>query len=182
MRALFVLLWLSAGHALAQEAQASSKTDARLELGLHAGYAWGTDNEAYVHGGAGARLQLLARLHPSLALGPEVALYAHAGSRIDIRNDPHQGEIGVLYNEALFQLGGVVRAGLDLGRIRPALVGGLAWYRAESSRFGFSVGVEMELHLVDRLPLVLDARYHDNFDDNPNNYFRTLGLGTRLFW
>jgi hypothetical protein len=149
-----------------------------MELGLQAGYAWGTDDEAIVHGGVGARLHLLARLNPYLALGPEVALYAHAGSRVSIG----AGEVARFHNEALFQLGGVVRAGLDLGRVRPALVGGLAWYRAESSRLGFSVGVELELRLVDWLPLVVDARYHDDFEDRPNNYFRTLGLGTRLSW
>ena len=76
-----------------------------------------------------------------------------------------------------------MRAGVDLGRVRPALVGGLAWYRAEISRIGFSIGAEVELRLVDWLPLVVDARYHDDFDtDRPNNYFRTLGLGTRLSW
>jgi len=149
-----------------------------MELGLRAGYAWGTDDEAIVHGGVGARLHLLARLGPHLALGPEVALYAHAGSQLLIGS----GEVGHLRNEALFQLGGVVRAGLALGPVRPAFVGGLAWYRAENSRLGFSVGVEVELHLVDWLPLVVDARYHDDFEDRPNNYFRTLGLGTRLAW
>lgn len=190
VRTLSVLLWLTAGRVLAQEGTVSppasseaptqprSGTDARMELGLQAGYAWGTDNEAIVHGGVGARLHLLARLGPNLALGPEVALYAHAGSRFQIG----AGEVATFHNEALFQLGGVVRAGLDLGRVRPALVGGLAWYRAENSRIGFSVGVEVELHLVDWLPLVADARYHDNFEDGPNNYFRTLGLGTRLSW
>nr|WP_275900270.1 outer membrane beta-barrel protein [Pyxidicoccus trucidator] len=190
VRALSILLWLTAGHALAQEGTASppasaeappqprSGTDARMELGLQAGYAWGTDDEALVHGGPGARLHLLARLGPYLALGPEVALYAHAGSRIQIGRE----EVGSLQNEALFQLGGVVRAGLALGPVRPAIVGGLAWYRAENSRLGYSVGVEVELNLVDGLALVADARYHDDFEDRPNNYFRTLGLGTRLFW
>ncbi len=190
VRALSVLIWLTAGRALAQEGpvsppatheappQPGSGTDAHLELGLHAGYAWGTDDEAIVHDGVGARLQLLARLGPYLALGPELALYSHAGSRIQIE----QGEVAHLRNEALLQLGGVVRAGLPLGPVRPALVGGLAWYRAENSRVGFSVGAEVELRLVDWLPLVVDARYHDDFEDRANNYFRTVGLGTRLYW
>jgi hypothetical protein len=43
--------------------------------------------------------------------------------------------------------------------------------------------VEVELHLVDWLPLLVDARYHDDFDGLSRvNKFRTLGLGTRLFW
>jgi len=186
MRALSVLLWLFAGTALAQEEAVSppvsseaSTQDARMELGLQAGYAWGTDNEAIVHDGGGARLQLLARLGSYVALGPEVALYAHAGSRIQI----DAGEVGHLKNEALFQLGGVVRLVAYVGRVSPAFVGGLAWYRAEDSRIGFSVGVEVGLNFVDWLPLVVDARYHDDFDiDQANNNFRTLGLGTRLSW
>ena len=93
-------------------AQPTPKKAERLELGLHAGYAWGTDDEAIVHGGPGARLQLLARLGPHLALGPEVALYARAGSRVQIG----MGEVPRLHNEALFQLGGVVRAGLNARR------------------------------------------------------------------
>jgi hypothetical protein len=150
-----------------------------MELGLQAGYAWGTDDEAIVHEGGGARLQLLVRLNPYVALGPEVALYAHAGSRIQIG----AGEVGHLENEALFQLGGVVRLLAYRGRVSPAFVGGLAWYRAEVSRIGFSVGVELGLHLLDWLPLVVDARYHDDFDvDQSNNNFRTLGVGTRLSW
>lgn len=189
MKALTVLLLLTAGHALAQEGtvspplpeastQPGSESDARLELGLQAGYAWGTDSEAIVHGGPGARVHLLARLGPYLALGPEAALYARAGSRWQIG----AGEVGTFHNEALFQLGGVVRAGLPLGRVRPALVGGLGWYRAENSRLGFSVGAEVELRLVDGLPLVVDARYHDDFEGVSSANFKTLGLGTRLSW
>jgi hypothetical protein len=185
MRALSVLLWLSAGRALAQEETVSppasseaSTHDARMALGLQAGYAWGTDDEAIVHGGGGARLQLLARLDSYLSLGPEVALYAHAGSWTQIAS----GEVAILHNESLFQLGCVVRAGVDLDRVHPAFVGGLAWYRAGKSRIGFSVGVEVEVHLVDWLALVVDARFHDFDFDPTNNSFRTLGLGTRLSW
>lgn len=190
MRALSVLLWLAAGRALAQEGtvsppasneaptQPGSGTETRTELGLQAGYAWGRDYEAFDHEGAGVRIHLLARVNPYLSIGPEMALYAHAGSRINIG----PGEVPSLYNEALFQLGGVVRAGLELGRFRPALVGGLAYYRAEVSRFGFSAGVEVELRLVDWLPLVADVRLHDDFSRESNQYFRTLGLGTRLSW
>jgi hypothetical protein len=190
MHALAVLLWLTAGSALAQEGTArppvSSEAPAqprpgkeeRLELGLHAGYAWSTDAEKLVHQGPGARVTLLAQLGSYFALGPEVALYAHAGSHVDFNSS----ELGQLQNQALLQLGGMVRAGVDLGRVRPSLVGGLAWYGAENSRVGFSVGVEVELRLLDWLPLVLDARYHDDFEDRPDKYFRTLGLGTRLSW
>lgn len=189
MKALTLLLLLTAGHALAQEGtsspplpeattQPTSETDALLELGLQAGYAWGTDHEAIVHEGPGVRLHLLARLGPYFALGPEAALYARAGSQVIIG----PGEVGTFHNEALFQLGGVVRAGLPLGRVRPALVGGLGWYRAERSLLGFSFGLEVELNLVDWLPLVVDARYHLNLDGIQNAKFRTLGLGTRLSW
>ena len=190
MRALSVLLWLAAGRVLAQEGTVSppasneaptqprSMKDARMELGLQAGYAWGRDNESIIHGGLGVRLHLLARLNPYIAVGPELALYAHAGSRLHIG----MGEVPSLYNEALFQLGGVVRAGLELGRVRPALVGGIAYYAAESSRMGFSAGVEVELRLMDWLFLVADARHHDDLGVESAPYFRTLGLGTRLFW
>jgi hypothetical protein len=188
MRALSVLLWLSAGRALAQEetgspsvsseapTQPKSRTDTPMELGLQVGYAWGTDNEALVHRGVGTRLSLLTRLGPYLAVGPEVALYTYAGSWTEISN----GEVAHLHDKVIFQLGGVVRAGVDLGRVRPALVGGLAWSRAEVSRIGFSVGVEVELRLVDWLPLVVDARYHNDLDDGHD--FQMLGLGTRLSW
>ncbi|MBN1208769.1 MAG: hypothetical protein JXB05_28160 [Myxococcaceae bacterium] len=148
------------------------------ELGLRVGYArrlGGVDPQ----GGQGARLHLLALLGPYLALGPELALYARAGSETLII--PGGGVFS--QEEPLFQLGAVTRVGVELGRVRPAALLGLAWYLGQFSYIGYSVGAEVELRLVEWLPLAVDVRYHDNVQNlsvDPRHL--TVGLGSRLSW
>lgn len=187
MRAFFVLLCLLAGSALAQEAASSVRTEPGTELALQLGYALGTDTESEVHGGPGLRLHLLKRLGPYFALGPEVGLYAHAGSRQVIRYDGNHS--GYTRYRPLIQLGGMARAGLDLGTVRPSLVMGLGWYQAAETIIGVSLGAQVEIHLKDWLPLVVDVRLHEDLfelswrmEDFSHRHYRSLGLGTRFTW
>jgi hypothetical protein len=137
------------------------------EFGVQVGYARELNAEDAT-GGLGARLHLLARLGSSLAVGPELAWYPI----------PSVGR-------QFLQLGGLVRAGVDLGPVRPSALLGLA---ASSSRnlgfLAYSVGAEVEARPVRQLPpLALEVRYHDNLQRlGADPRFLTLGLGTRLRW
>ncbi|MBN1204847.1 MAG: hypothetical protein JXB05_07980 [Myxococcaceae bacterium] len=160
--------------------------DPGSELGLQLGYALGKDNESEVHGGPGVRLHLLKRLGSHFAVGPEAALYARAGSRLIVSWDGSTHDYRTRYRP-LVQIGGVARAGLVLSGVRPSLLLGVGWYQGAAAMIGVSLGAEVELDVTDWLPLVIDARFHENllsgfFEDAPDQNYRSLGLGTRLTW
>jgi hypothetical protein len=178
MRAFVVLLGLMAGSALAQEPSSPESDVSRRELGLQVGYALKYDDgENYGMGGMGLRLQWLERLGSYIALGLEAALYKHAGSSLYVNSDDHHF---IITYRPLFQLGGVGRIGVDLGRVRPSLLVGLGWYKARSHQLGYSGGTEVAVRIMDKALLVLDARLHNDGDDHA--HYRTLGLGLRLVW
>jgi hypothetical protein len=142
------------------------------ELSAQAGYARQLGLSAPGEGPYG-RIHLLARLGSHLALGPEAALY-----RFSSRPGGGNGE------RQLFQLGGLARAGVDLGAVRPAALLGLAWYNGSLSFVAYSVGAEAELHFARGLPpLVLEARYHDNLQNlGQDPRYLSLGAGLRTTW
>jgi hypothetical protein len=188
MRAVFVLLWLLAGSALAQESASSVGAEPGRELGLRLGYAFGQDEESGDHGGPGLRLHLLKRWGPYFAVGPELGLYARAGSRLIVSWDGSTHGYRIK-NRPLLHLGGMARLGLELGRVRPSFVMGLGWYQAANSIVGLSMGAEVEVRFTDWLPLVIDARLHEDLfsldlkmERYSHQHYRSLGLGTRLTW
>jgi hypothetical protein len=150
------------------------------ELGLRVGYARRLEG-LNPQGGQGARLHLLALLGPYLAVGPEMALYARAGSE-SFRFTGSQDVVTQV--EPLFQLGALMRVGAGLGPVRPAALLGLGLSLGQSSYVGYSVGGEVELNLVEWLPLAVDARYHDNLQNlgGVDPHHLTVGLGSRISW
>jgi hypothetical protein len=188
MRAFFVLLWLLAGSALARESVPSVGAEPGSELGLQLGYAFGQDDESDTHGGPGLRLHLLKRMGSYFAVGPELGLYARAGSRLIVSWDG--GTHGYqVKNRPLAHLGGMARFGVELGAVRPSFVMGLGWYQAARPIIGLSVGAQVEVRLGDWLPLVLDARVHEDLfelglqmEDYSHQHYRSLALGTRFTW
>jgi hypothetical protein len=149
------------------------------EVGLQLGYARDVGISQPTEGWGG-RLHLLALIGPYLALGPEVAWYDHVGSESIL-----VGNGQVLRSErSLFQFGGLVRAGVEVGPTWTALLAGLALYESRQGHAGASVGGEVELRLWERLPpLALDVRYHINIDELQSDPdYLTFGLGSRLRW
>ena len=102
------------------------------------------DNEDYGVGGMGLRLQWFELFGPYLALGPEAALYVHAGSTGHVDSSTHHPTVKY---RPLFQLGGVGRLGTTRGRVRPAILMGLGWYKGRFSHLGYSVGAEVDVRL-----------------------------------
>lgn len=178
MRAFFVVLGLLAGDALAQEPSPPVSEVASRELGLQVGYALNyDDNEDYGMGGMGLRVQWLERLGSYFSLGPEAAWYMHAGSSLYVQLPDHDF---IVTDRPLFQLGAVGRLGRNQGIVRPAVLMGLGWYKGRSSHLGYSAGVEVAVQTLDGLLLALDARYHNDGDDDA--HYRMLGLGLRKVW
>jgi hypothetical protein len=149
------------------------------ELGVQLGYArdMGSGNPT---DGFGGRLHVLARLGPYLALGPEVAWYGGVGTEDFV---DATGQVFRTHRN-LFQLGGLVRAGLEVGPTRTSALVGLAFYENRQGYAGLSLGGEVEVRPWERPPpVVFDVRYHLNIDelqDDPDRL--TFGLGTRLQW
>ena len=185
MRALFVLTWLLAGSVLAQESSPRVDAAPSRELSLQLGYARSQDNEGGEYGGPGVRLHLLKRFGSSFAVGPEAALYVHAGSRLYVGWDGSNHSYRTRYRP-LFQLGGIARAGAVLGPVRPALILGVAWYQGARPTPGVSLGAEVEVRFANWLPLVVDARVHESIPDmlsgSMEQHFQSLGVGWRRMW
>ena len=185
MRALFLVTWLLAGSVLAQEASPPVDAAPSRELGLQLGYARSQDNEGGEYGGLGVRLHLLKRFGSHFAVGPEAALYVHAGSMLDVKWDGSDHHYSTRYRP-LFQIGGVARAGAVLGPVRPSLILGVAWYQGARPTPGISLGVEVEVRFASWLPLVIDARVHESIPDLIDGFqvqhFQSVGVGWRRMW
>jgi hypothetical protein len=150
------------------------------ELGLQLGYGRVVDT-AFPTEGVGSRLHLLAQLGPHFAIGPEVAWYSHLGSETTVE------PFGVIHeNHSLFQLGGLMRGGVEIGPTRTALLLGLGLHDNRTTHLGGSVGGEVELDLGEGLPpLALDVRYHlplTSTESSAVEKFLTFGVGSRLRW
>ncbi|MBZ4400680.1 outer membrane beta-barrel protein [Myxococcus sp. AS-1-15] len=166
-----------------------AQDEARLtgaELGVGVGYARGKDLEGETHGGPGVRLHLLKHLGRFFSIGPELAVYARAGSRMDVTFDGSQHHYD-LRNRALLQLGGVARLGVDLGGVRPAVLFGAGWNKGTVSNLGYSVGAELEFRPTPWLPLALEGRLHKNlhnytYETDREADYLSLGIGWRLLW
>ena len=151
-----------------------------LDLALKLGGAWRVDaNRLEGHeSGPGAQLQLLARLGPYFAVGPEAAYYAFT----DLAPGTFPG-IDQRQRQ-LLQLGAVTRLGVQLGRLRPALlVGGALYQPNEDFLLGYSVGAELELIPgLGGLALTLDTRVH-RLERDPLGHGQTyLGAGAGAAW
>ncbi|WP_224363981.1 hypothetical protein [Hyalangium versicolor] len=185
MRALFVLTWLLAGSVLAQEASPQVEAEPSRELGLQLGYARSRDDEGGEYGGPGVRLHLLKRFGSYFAIGPEAALYVHAGSVLNVGWNGSTHSYSTTYRP-LLQIGGIARAGVVLGPVRPSLLLGVAWYHGARPLLGVSLGAEMEVRVTDWLPLVVDARMHVStpyLRSSSRDYsYRSLGVGWRRVW
>ncbi|MFY1825805.1 outer membrane beta-barrel protein [Myxococcus fulvus] len=156
------------------------------ELGVGLGYAHSKDQEGGIHGGPGVRLHLLKHVGRYFSVGPEVAVYARAGSRLDVVGPGSQHQFRTK-NHALFQLGGVARLGVDLGGIRPAVLFGAGWNKGTVSNLGYSVGAELEFRPTPWLPLALDGRLHRNlynytYEGEAEVNYLSLGISWRLLW
>jgi hypothetical protein len=186
MRTLFIVTWLLAGSALAQEASPLLDATPSRELGLQLGYARSQDNEGGEYGGLGVRVHLLKQFGSYFAMGPEAALYVHAGSRLNVSWNGSTGHHYSTKNRPLFQIGGIARAGAVLGPVRPSLILGMAWYQGARPTPGFSLGAEVEVRLASWLPLVIDARMHESIPDliegSRVQNFKSVGLGWRRMW
>lgn len=151
------------------------------EVGLQLGY--GRDmGIAQPTQGWGGRLHLLALVGPYFAVGPEVAWYSHIGTEAFVsRSGPP-----FVDHRSLFQLGALVRAGVQIGPTRTSALLGLGLHDNRTSHVGASAGGEVELELGKSAPpLVLDVRYHlpvgrDDFE--PVGRFLTFGVGSRVRW
>ena len=132
--------------------------------------------------GWGGRLHLLALLGPYVAVGPEVAWYSNIGTETVVSpfGPPFRDE------HHLFQLGGLLRGGVEIGPTRTAVLVGLGLHDNRTGHVGVSLGGEVELDLGEHAPpLAVEVRYHFPFDrdeSEPVEKFLTFGLGTRLRW
>ncbi|MFP2926791.1 hypothetical protein ACLESO_16645 [Pyxidicoccus sp. 3LG] len=188
-----VLLCLSAGGALAQEAAPSAdeaSRESRLmggirpELGLQLSYAFTNDIEGGEHSGPGVRAQLLARFNPYIAAGPELAFYLGAGSERIVRYDSSHGHTYSTSKGPLIQLAGVLRVGFDRGPVRPALLlGPAAAVGSSSADLFYFLGGQLTF-MLGRLPLSIDARTYRPVTGSATGYpnSKSLGLGTRISW
>lgn len=182
MKKVIAVVGMLAGSASAQEGVAPPGA----ELGIHVGYARGEDQEGEHHAGPGVRLHLLKNLGSYLSVGPEAAVYAYTGSRVDVTFDG----VNHFYNtrnRPLVQLGAMARLGVSLGRVRPALIGGVALYKGTVTNLGYSVGGEVELLVTDWLPLSFDARLHQNlynytYESDTEKRYVSVGVGWRRSW
>lgn len=189
MRAVFVVAWLLSGSVLAQEVSPSAEASPSKELGVQLGYAWSQDNEGGEYGGPGFRLHLLKRFGSYFAVGPEAAMYARAGSTLFVNFDGRTHHYRTV-NRPLLQFGAVARVGAVLGRVRPSVMLGVAWYQSALSTPGVSLGAEVEVRFADWLPLVIDARAHEGLGgiadilegSVPRQSYRSIGLGWRRAW
>lgn len=149
------------------------------ELGVQLGFARELNVER-PGGGPGGRVHLLTRLGPVLAFGPEVAWYP-------IPDGAVLAPAGLVpVGRQLFQLGGLARAGVDVGPVRPAVLAGLAFNSSRSNGFvAYSLGAEVELRTgAGSPPIVLEGRYHDSLQSlgGPDPRFLTFGVGSRVAW
>ncbi|NVJ22522.1 MULTISPECIES: outer membrane beta-barrel protein [Myxococcus] len=183
MKALFAGGLLVAGSAWAQEAPRPPD----MELGVSVGAAFsGKDVEGESHRGVGARLHLLKHLGRYFSVGPEAAIYAKAGSEMDVTFDGGQHSYN-LVNKPLFQVGGLARLGIDLGGFRPAALFGVSYNHGSVVNLGYSVGAELEVRPVEWLPLSADVRVHRNLynytrETDEQQQYVTLGVGWRMRW
>jgi len=157
------------------------------EFGVEPGLTWGSDSEGLTHAGPGVRLHLLRRLGPYVALGSETAFYVHAGSWTSVTQNRSGGEDWRTISRPFFQLGAVGRAGWGKGSVRPAFLLGLAWDQGRTRSIGYSFGGEVEVRLVEWLPLILHGRFHLclhnlEYEECPSQSYVSTGLGTRLSW
>ncbi|MFL5344462.1 MAG: hypothetical protein ACJ8AT_06700 [Hyalangium sp.] len=131
--------------------------------------------------GWGGRLHLLALIGPYLAVGPEVAWYSHIGTET-VAGFGHP----FVEEHSLFQLGGLVRGGVEIGPTRTSVLLGLGLHDNRSSHVGVSAGGEVELDLGKSVPpLALEVRYHfpiDRDEFEAAEKFLTFGVGSRLRW
>jgi hypothetical protein len=150
------------------------------EVGLQVGYArdFGISQPT---GGWGGRLHLLALLGPYIAVGPEVAWYNNVGS---LNGFFTQGPS--FQERSLFELGGLVRGGMEIGPTRTFVLLGLGLHDNQTSHVGASAGGEVEVRFWEQLPpLAFNVRYDFDVDRDefePAQNFLTFGLGTRLRW
>jgi hypothetical protein len=145
------------------------------ELGLQFGRAREMEG-SQPGGGWGWRLHLLALLGPYVALGPEIARYTGIGTR---DTDDEQRPV--------FQLGGLMRLGAEVGPIRASAVAGMSYYQNRSDHRGASVGGTVEVRFWKSVPpLAADVRYHVNLQRalviHTDPDYLTIDLGTRLRW
>lgn len=159
-RAAWLLSWGVMGSALAGEAPPPVDAGTpgeelpRFELGVQAGYASSRDQEGWDHAGAGLRVQGLVPLAAFFTLGAEASLHDEAGSRTLIMS----GERPETTHASLFQLGGVMQLGGDLGRVRPFVQLGASWYEGVSTGLGYFAGAGLRVRLTPRWSLQGDAR------------------------
>jgi hypothetical protein len=141
-----------------------SKVGHRGELGLSLGYA--RDVGPRPAGGLGGRVHALLLLGPHLALGGELGLYNEVG-------DNH-----------LDWLGGLARAGTQVGPTWTSFLVGVGLIENRLGRAGGSVGVQVEMTpWKSGPPLVLELRYLTQFEGDsiiPRQNFLTFNLGSRV--
>ncbi len=149
----------------------------RGELGLSLGYA--RDIGPQPTGGPGGRLHALLLLGPHFALGGELGFYNNVGDRDSIGSS---GQV-IHEDDHLVQLGGLARAGFQVGETRTALLVGAGIIENRISRAGGSVGLEVEMNpWAKGPPLTLDVRYLTQFEGStfePRQNFLTFSLGSR---
>ncbi|MFY2558104.1 outer membrane beta-barrel protein [Corallococcus terminator] len=182
MKAFFAGMLLVAGSAWAQEA--ARPKDLELGVGLGAAVS-GEDMEGERHSGVGVRLHLLKHLNRYFSVGPEAAIYAKAGSRMDVTFDGQHSYS--LVNKPLFQVGGLARLGIDLGGARPAVLLGVGYNHGSVENLGYSLGGEVEVRPADWLRLSLEGRIHRNlynytYETDEGQQYITLGVGWRMLW
>lgn len=183
MKALFAGGLLLAGSAWAQEAPRPKD----LELGVSVGAALsGEDMEGETHGGVGVRLHLLKHLGRFFSVGPEAAIYAKAGSRMNVTFNGSD-HLYNLVNKPLLQVGGLARLGVDLGGFRPAALLGVGYNHGSVQNLGYSLGAELEVRPEDWLRFAFDARVHRNlynytYETDEGQQYVTLGVGWRMLW
>ncbi|WP_224247824.1 hypothetical protein [Hyalangium gracile] len=150
------------------------------EVGLQLGYARNLGSSGATNGWGG-RLHLLALLGPYLAVGPEVAWYSNVGSETFV---PAEGPV-FQSEHSLFQLGGLIRGGVEIGPTRTSALLWLGLTDNQTGHVGAAAGGEVELNLLAQVPVVVDVRYHfqvarDEFESVQR--FLTFGLGSRARW
>lgn len=183
MKALFAGGLLLAGSAWAEE----SPRPKDMELGVSLGAALsGEDMEGETHGGVGVRLHLLKHLGRFFSVGPEAAIYAKAGSEMDVTFEGGQ-HFYHLVNKPLIQAGALARLGIDLGGFQPAALFGVSYNHGSVVNLGYSVGAELEVRPAEWLRLALDARLHRNLynytrETDEQQQYVTLGVGWRMRW